>query len=94
MFNGAEDSLKAKDQSAAKIEGNLRTNTNLMYAYELEKDRLAVLLTDAEKKVQKVTSVNEQVTLQIAQMSKYVSDNENTTIAEIKKNRELHVIIA
>ena len=51
MFNGAENSLAAKDAELMRMEGKYKTNTNLMYAYETEKDRLAVRLAEAEHKV-------------------------------------------
>jgi len=94
MFNGAETTLAAGDLRLNKMEGNLRTNTNLMYAYELEKDRLQVLLTDAENRISKLTSVNEEVSSQIAMISKHENEREKSWLAEIDKNKELQLLVA
>jgi len=39
--------------------GNLKTNTNRMYTYELEKDKLSVRLHNAEFKLKELTAINE-----------------------------------
>ena len=51
MFNGAEGNLAKKDAQLMKMEGELRQNTNLMHAYELEKNNLGHRLFEAKEKI-------------------------------------------
>ena len=58
MFNGAEDALAKKDAEINKLAGKLRTNTNLMHAFELEKDGLMTRMNDATAKIRLLEETN------------------------------------
>lgn len=58
MFNGAEGNLARKDQEINRLQASLKTNTNLMQAYELEKNNLGHRLFEAKEKIKELTAVN------------------------------------
>ena len=58
MFNGAEDVLAKKDVEMNKMVGQLKQSTNLMNAYELEKNNLGHRLFEAKEKIKELTAVS------------------------------------
>lgn len=89
MFNGAATNIADKEAEMNRIAGKFKTNTNLMYAYELEKDKLAIRLAEAEYKIKELTTINEDQSSQIGMFSKHEVNRELSWVNEIKKNGEL-----
>lgn len=87
MFNGAEDVLAQKELELNRMAGNLKTNTNRMYTYELEKDKLSVRLHNAEFKLKELTAINEQVTKQLDMFQSHEYSREQEWLAEIEKTK-------
>ena len=54
MFVGAEMSIAMKETQLQRVEGKLKTNTNLMYAYELQKNNLSNYLATAESRLKEL----------------------------------------
>lgn len=89
MFNGAEDTLAAKELEVNRMAGKYKTNTNRMYIYETEKDKLSIRLSEAEFRIKELTVINENQSGQIAFVSKHENERETSWLNEIKKNETL-----
>ena len=71
----------------------MRLNTNLMHAYELEKNNLGHRLFEAKEKIKELTAVANAQGQQLGMISRHEFEREKSWIAEIQKNEELRAML-
>ena len=89
MFNGAEGNLNKMQAEMNKMHGKLKTNTNLMNQYDLEKQSLETKLLNAEMKIKELTYTNQDQSSQIALISKHEHERQVSWLEEVERNKQL-----
>ena len=88
-FFTCEEQIREKNKEIAKLEANLKSTTQRMEMYDLERKNLQMRMFHTDDKVKHLTETNEQMSAMIEKLDHLESKRDRQLVEEFMRNEKM-----